>query len=163
MSRNFYARATPFFSLSSINSLFENGRVDWEERREEADGALMEFLWFAFFCLLAGRLWAARGHSAPQREDKQEEQTKWKDWRAKHTTNEWIYEWMKLCVEQLGSRIVFGWVKGGCKPQATSPKRRLAPSPKRIENGKEMKILIWISLEWTMKRGSHSGNEIKWN
>jgi len=25
--------------------------------------------------------------------------------------------------------------------------------PKRIENGKEMKILIWISLEWTMKRG----------
>ena len=87
-----YYRATPFFSLSSINSLFENGRVDWEERREEADGALMEFLWFAFFCLLAGRLWAARGHSAPQREDKQEEQTKWKDWRAKHTTNEWINE-----------------------------------------------------------------------
>ena len=29
---------------------------------------------------------------------------------------------------ELGSRIVFGWVKGGCKPQATSPKRRLAPS-----------------------------------
>ena len=27
---------------------------------------------------------------------------------------------------ELGSRIVFGWVKGGCKPQATSPKGRQA-------------------------------------
>ena len=73
-------------------------------------------------------------------------------------SNCWIYEWMKLCVEQLGSRIVFGWVKGGCKPQATSPKRRLAPSPKRIENEQIMNERIeWVICDWTMKRGSHNG------
>jgi hypothetical protein len=63
---------------NQFQSSLPNGKIElmWFVA---ADGALMEFLWFAFFCLLAGRLWAARGHSAPQREDKQEEQTKWKD------------------------------------------------------------------------------------
>ena len=64
---------------------------------------------------------------------------------------------MKLCVEQLGSRIVFGWVKGGCKPQATSPKRRLAPSTNHSHflakksnpfNPAEMRARIDLELPW---------------
>ena len=92
---NFYARATPFFSLSSINSLFENGRVDWEERREEADGALMEFLWFAFFCLLAERVMGAAAPMAPPKR-RQARRANQMEGLKGEAHNKWMNKWKEL-------------------------------------------------------------------
>ena len=79
---------------------------------------------------------------------------------AKNWWNSWNQFWLvfsrpaEICrgpinfIHSINSFFENGWVdwewieiEGHC-------------GPKRIENGKEMKILIWISLEWTMKRGA---------
>ena len=99
---------------------------------------VMEFLWFAFFCLLW--IMGRAPPNAPQKRDKQEEQTKWKDWWAALLMNFSCF---------VGSCL---WGVMGGAPRHSSAQRRRQPKAKQEEwineaeriNGKEwMEFSCW--------------------
>ena len=72
-------------------------------------------------------------------------------------TNESIIEFLSCLISLRHSKSTLLFFSLFSLRMGREKKRRIDLSlvpPKRIENGKEMKILIWISLEWTMKRGA---------